>query len=46
MKAIKNRVQLMGYLGADPEIKIFEETKTLAHIRLAVNDRYYNTPFT
>ena len=29
MKAIKNRVQLMGYLGADPEIKIFEETKAL-----------------
>ena len=42
MKAIKNRVQLMGYLGADPEIKIFEETKKLAHIRLAVNDRYKN----
>ena len=42
MKAIKNRVQLMGYLGADPEIKIFEETKMLAHIRLAVNDRYKN----
>ena len=42
MKAIKNRVQLMGYLGADPEIKIFGETKKLAHIRLAVNDRYKN----
>ena len=42
MKAIKNRVQLMGYLGADPEIKIFEETKKLANIRLAVNDRYKN----
>lgn len=42
MKAIKNRVQLMGYLGADPEIKIFDESKKLANIRLAVNDRYKN----
>lgn len=42
MKAIKNRVQLIGYLGADPEIKTFDETKKLATIRLAVNDRYKN----
>jgi single-strand DNA-binding protein len=42
MKAIKNRVQLMGHLGADPEIKIFDEGKKLAQIRLAVNDRYKN----
>ena len=42
MKAIKNRVQLMGYLGADPEIKIFDETKKLANVSLAVNDRYKN----
>ena len=32
----------MGYLGADPEIKIFDETKKLANVRLAVNDRYKN----
>lgn len=42
MKAIKNRVQLIGHLGADPEIKIFDESKKLANMRLAVNDRYKN----
>jgi single-strand DNA-binding protein len=43
MKAIKNKVQLMGHLGADPEIKIFKENNKLANMRLAVNDRYKNT---
>ena len=42
MKAIKNKVQLVGRLGADPEIKVFGENKKLANIRLAVNDRYKN----
>lgn len=42
MKAIKNKVQLVGRLGADPEIKIYDENKKLAQLRLAVNDRYKN----
>lgn len=42
MKAIKNKVQLVGRLGADPEMKIYAENKKLANIRLAVNDRYKN----
>jgi single-strand DNA-binding protein len=42
MKAIKNKVQLIGHLGADPEIKIFKEDNKLANMRLAVNDRYKN----
>jgi single-strand DNA-binding protein len=42
MKAIKNKVQLMGRLGADPEMKVYDETKKLANIRLAVNDSYKN----
>lgn len=42
MKAIKNKVQLIGRLGADPEIKIYDENKKLAQLRLAVNDRYKN----
>ena len=41
MKAIKNKVQLIGYLGADPEFKILKESQ-LANMRLAVNDRYKN----
>jgi single-strand DNA-binding protein len=42
MKAIKNKVQLVGRLGAEPEMKIYGENKKLANIRLAVNDRYKN----
>jgi len=42
MKAIKNKVQLVGRLGANPEMKIYGENKKLANIRLAVNDRYKN----
>ena len=42
MKAIKNKVQLVGRLGADPEIKMYNENKKLAQLRLAVNDRYKN----
>jgi single-strand DNA-binding protein len=42
MKAIKNKVQLIGHLGAAPEIKIFESEKKLANISIAVNDRYKN----
>ena len=42
MKAIKNKVQLVGRLGADPEMKTYGEHKKLANIRLAVNDRYKN----
>jgi single-strand DNA-binding protein len=41
MKAIKNKVQLIGHLGADPEFKILKESQ-LANMRLAVNDRYKN----
>ncbi len=42
MKAIKNKVQLVGRLGANPEMKTYGENKKLANIRLAVNDRYKN----
>lgn len=42
MKAIKNKVQLIGHLGAAPEIKIFDENKKLANLSLAVNDSYKN----
>jgi len=42
MKAIKNKVQLIGHLGADPEIKFFKQDNPLANMRLAVNDRYKN----
>lgn len=42
MKAIKNKVQLVGRLGSNPEMKFYGDQKKLANIRLAVNDRYKN----
>ena len=35
-------MQLVGRLGADPEMKIYGDAKKLANLRLAVNDRYKN----
>jgi single-strand DNA-binding protein len=42
MNAMKNRVQLIGNVGNDPEIKTLENGKKLAHLTLATNDRYTN----
>ena len=42
MNAIKNRVQLIGNVGNDPEIKTLENGKKLAHLTIATNDRYTN----
>ena len=38
----RNKVQLIGNVGADPEIKNFEGGKKLANITLATNDVYKN----
>jgi len=37
---IKNHVQLVGRLGANPEVKIFESGKKLARFQIAVNESY------
>lgn len=42
MNAIKNRVQLIGHVGGDPEIKDFEQGKKKATLNLATNDVYRN----
>ena len=42
MNNLKNRVQLIGHVGHDPEIKTFEGGKKLATITLATNDHYKN----
>jgi len=42
MKTICNNVQLIGFLGKDPEIKNFEDGKKLAKVTLATSDRYKN----
>ena len=42
MKAIKNRVQLIGNLGANPEIKTFKKGGKLAKFSLATHEVYQN----
>jgi single-strand DNA-binding protein len=42
MNAMKNKVQLIGNVGNDPEVKTFGEGKKVANITLATNDYYIN----
>lgn len=40
MNTLRNRVQLIGNLGQDPEVKTLESGKKVAHFTLATNDSY------
>ena len=40
MKMLRNKVQLIGNLGADPEIKELTDGKILAKLSLATSDTY------
>jgi single-strand DNA-binding protein len=42
MNAMKNRVQLIGNVGNDPEIKNFEGGRKLANLTIATKDSYKN----
>jgi single-strand DNA-binding protein len=42
MNALRNKVQLIGHVGNDPEIKILKEEK-LANFTLATNETYKMT---
>ena len=42
MNAMKNKVQLIGHVGQEPEIKSFEGCKKVATLTLATNDYYTN----
>ena len=42
MNAIKNKVQLIGNLGQDPEIVTLESGSKLAKFTIATNDYYKN----
>jgi single-strand DNA-binding protein len=42
MNAMKNKVQLIGYVGQDPEVKTLDGGKKLANITIATNDYYIN----
>ncbi len=39
---MKNKVQLIGHLGANPEIKLLEGGKKMARINIATNETYTN----
>ena len=40
--SIKNKIQLMGNLGKDPDIKSIGNDKKVATFSLATNETYYN----
>jgi single-strand DNA-binding protein len=40
MNALKNKVSLIGRLGANPEVVTFETGKTLARFTVATNESY------
>lgn len=42
MNALRNKVQLIGHVGQEPEIKTFEGGKKLANFTLATNESYTN----
>ena len=42
MNTSKNKVQLIGHLGAAPEVKTFENGNTLAKMNIATNETYKN----
>ena len=42
MNSLRNKVQIIGHLGADPEIKSLESGKQLAKLSVATNESYKN----
>ena len=42
MNALRNKVQLIGHVGNDPEIKNFDGGKKLASLSIATNETYKN----
>lgn len=42
MNTLRNKVQLIGHVGNDPEIKTFESERKKANLTLATNEVYRN----
>ena len=42
MNTLKNKVQLIGNLGQEPEVLTLDSGKKLAKFSIATNDYYYN----
>lgn len=43
MNALKNRVQLIGNLGMDPEVKALSNDRKVARVSIATNEVYNNS---
>lgn len=43
MFALRNKVQLIGNLGAAPEVKTLDGGKKVAHFRVATSENYRNS---
>jgi len=42
MNSLRNSVRLVGNLGMDPEVKVFDTNKKLARLSLATSETYKN----
>ena len=42
MNAMKNRVQLIGNVGNDPEVRTLDSGRKLAYLTIATHDKYTN----
>ncbi|WP_425640066.1 single-stranded DNA-binding protein [Algoriphagus yeomjeoni] len=42
MNALRNKVQLIGHLGAKVELKTLESGKIVGHVNIATNESYKN----
>jgi single-strand DNA-binding protein len=42
MNSLRNKVQLIGHLGNDPEVKEFDGGKSVANFRMATSEIYKN----
>lgn len=42
MNALRNKVQLIGHLGMNPEVKALTDGKKLAKVSIATNETYKN----
>jgi single-strand DNA-binding protein len=42
MSTLKNSVRLVGNLGMDPEVRVFDNNRRLAKLALATNESYKN----
>jgi single-strand DNA-binding protein len=40
MNHVKNRVQLVGHVGANPEVKVLESGTKMARFAIAINESY------